>query len=305
MRTSQSLLALAWLAGGMFGTAPASAQAPVPSPAQTPGPVQSFDAVCASDKPNLADWRISAGLAREAWDSRVSCPRSGERADALRIEVRPGDAYDPNPGDLPSERVEIQARRELVRFDQTTWYRFRFRLPAPWPTRVNRTVIHQVKQNIEARLEIAQGGHCPAANPFFKIEAGWRDEVGGPAFVVKTRGTDNCRDGQSGVPVCGPWALQPGQWHLVQVRMRPSLREGDSDLQVWLDGRACPRQTGRLGYADAGRRDKDGRPMIDAQPRFGIYRDALPGTVQAIEFADLTFWQADPGPAWLAPVAGR
>lgn len=262
--------------------------------AQPLAPVQVFDAVCALSTPDLADWRISGGLAREAWASRIACPRAVDAPQALRIEIRPGDAYDPSPGDLPNERVEIQARRELVRFDQLAWYRFRFRLAAPWHAQTNRTVIHQVKQNIESKLEIVNGGHCPSANPFFKIEAGWRDEVAAPAFVVKTRGTDNCRDGLSGVAVCGPWALRTGQWHQVHVRMRPSLREGDSDLQVWLDGRACPRMNGRLGYADGGRRDKEGRPLIDAQPRFGIYRDALPSTVQAIEFADLVFWHADP-----------
>ncbi len=83
------------------------------------------------------------------------------------------------------------------------------------------------------------------------------------------------------------------------------MREGDSDLQVWLDGRACLRVNGRLGYADAGRRDKEGRPFIDTQPRFDIYRDALPSTVQAVEFANLVFWHADPAGqlAWalLAP----
>lgn len=274
-------------------------------PAPVAAPLQTFDAICATSSPNLADWRISSGLSRDAWASRVACPRAGDTPAALRIEVRPGDAYDTSPGDLPTERAEVQARRELVRFDRTSWYRFSFRLSDPWPAQVNRTVIHQVKQNIESRLEIANGGHCPAANPLFKIEAGWRDEIGAPAFVVKTRGTDNCRDGQSGVTVCGPWALQTGRWHQVHVRLRPSLREGATDLQVWLDGRACARQTGRLGYADAGRRDKDGQPMIDAQPRFGIYRDALPGTAQAIEFANLVFWQADPAthPLWGLPAA--
>lgn len=263
-------------------------------------PVQDFARVCASEQPDLAAWRISGALARESWPTRLRCADEAGTARALRIEVRPGDAYDPNPGEEPTERVEIQVRREFVKFDQTVWYSFRFRLAAPWPTQENRTVIHQVKQNVEAKDEIVNGGRCPSANPFFKIETGHRKESAGPAFVVKTRGTDNCNDGKSGQAVCGPWPLQLQTWHRVHVVLKPSLREGGSNLRVWLDGKPCAPQTGRLGYADVGRRDKDGKPFVDAQPRFGIYRDALRDVTQTITYTDIAFWDRAPAghPDW-------
>lgn len=271
-------------------------------PAGAGEPVQNFSQVCAAEQPDLAAWRISGALKRESWAARLTCVADpGTAASrALRIALRPGDAYDPNPGEVPSERVEIQVRRELVKFDQPLWYSFRFRLGAPWHGTENRTVIHQVKQNIEAKDEIVNGGRCPSANPFFKVEAGYRKETGGPAFVVKTRGTDNCQDGKSGATVCGPWPLKPQTWHRVHIVLKPSLRDGGSDLRVWLDGTPCPAQTARLGYQDAGRRDKDGKPFVDAQPRFGIYRDALIDVNQTIDFADVAFWDAAPAghPDW-------
>ena len=270
--------------------------------AEAPAPIQDFAKVCAADQPDLGQWRVSGGLKRELWAARLTCvaDQAADKPRALRLEVRPGDAYDPNPGDNPTERVEIQIRRELVKFEQPIWYSFRFRLAQPWLARQNRTVIHQIKQNIAPDWEISQGGQCPSANPFFKIEAGHRPEAGGAAFVVKTRGTDNCRDGKAGAISCGPWPLEPGRWHRVHVALRASQRDGQSDLRVWLDGRPCAPFTGRLGYTDHGKRDADGKPEIDAQPRFGLYRDALPDAVQVIDFADISFWDADPAshPAW-------
>jgi hypothetical protein len=217
----------------------------------------------------------------------------------LRIEVRPGDAYDPDPtSDSPTERVEMQLRHELVRFEQTVWYRFRFRLKAPWPVFANRTVIHQIKQNLESTWETSGGGPCPPANPFFKIEAGGNGTS--PAFVVKTRGTANCLDGAATRIVCGPWRLAPERWYAVNVMLHASQRRGRTKLGVWLDGRPCPKFTGALGYLDHGKRDEAGRPIVDTQPRFGIYRDALKSVSQAIEFGDIEFWSVEPksDPLW-------
>jgi len=41
--------------------------------------------------------------------------------------------------------------------------------------------------------------------------------------------------------------------------------------------------------------------VIDTQPRFGIYRDALPETAQTILFDDILFWNENPAghPAWV------
>ena len=261
-----------------------------------------FERSCVLDgAPGSTEWRVSADLREDLRPLRLRCILDAENPGhprVLRIEVRPGDAFDPNPGGNSTERVEIQVKRPLVAFDAPIWYTFRFRLAAPWTDRVNRTVIHQIKQNIEAAAELDRGGTCPSANPFFKIEAGADASQGGAKFVVKTRGTDDCRDGQAAVPICGPWPLTLDRWHRVHVLLKPSQTR--SLLRVWLDRRPCAPFTGRLGYLDHGKRDAAGRPVVDTQPRFGIYRDALPDLTQAIDFDDIAFWSADPSgePEW-------
>jgi len=272
-----------------------------PAPAEPPSFSQDFARECAArEAPDLSAWKISAALDPAVRPLRLTCATGGDGGHALRIEVKPRDAYDAgDPGDNPTERVEMQVRRDLVKFDEPVWYSFRFRLEAPWPQTVNRTVIHQIKQNIAIGSDLDRGGPCPAANPFFKIEAGYRAETGGAAFVMKVRGTDNCRDGKAGIEKCGPWPLATGEWHRVHVALKPSQREGATDLRVWLDGRACAPFTGALGYLDHGARDAAGKPVVDTQPRFGIYRDAIPAT-QAIDVSDIAFWQKNPAgdPAW-------
>jgi hypothetical protein len=263
-----------------------------------------FAAACVLDEHGEpAEWHVSDALRREDWASRIRCVPDEQAAGAsrvLRITVEPGDAYDPNPADNATERAEIQVRRELVKFETPVWYSFRFRLVEPWGEVENRTVIHQIKQNIEPALEEDAGGPCPAANPFLKIEA--RGDPAGALFMVKTRGTADCRDGKAGVIRCGPWTIAIGQWHRVHVFLRASQSEGETGLRIALDGRACPPFAGKLGYLDHGKRDAAGRPVVDTQPRFGIYRDALPELAQSIEFADIAFWTSDPSgdPAWAA-----
>jgi len=186
-------------------------------------------------------------------------------------------------------------------------YGFRFRLVSPWQGIDNRTVIHQIKQDIDPSQETPVGT-CASANPLFKIEA--RATAEGAAFVVKVRGAVDCHETEEARTICGPWSVVVGDWNQVRVALRPSLREGASDLRVWLNGRACDGYSGRLGYLNQGMRDAAGRPVIDAQPRFGIYRDALPGVVQSIDFADIVFWSSDPSgeSGWAnlppAPVGG-
>lgn len=271
-----------------------------PAAAQEVSPALAGDlaSLCAPDPqhpPSL--WKISKGLKQDLWTSRLSCDSAASSSGpVLRITVHPGDAVERESDEKSTERVEIQMRKEVVRFDEPAWYRFRFRLESPWQGVANRTVIHQVKQNIPTREQQPQG-ECPAANPLFKIEA--RPSATGADFLVKVRGTTDCKLGESKT-ICGPWHLDVGSWNDVNVMIKPSLRDGASQLQVWLNGRSCNPYTGLLGYLDHGVRDDSGHPFIDVQPRFGIYRDALPGNVQSIDFTGIRFWSANPAgdPSW-------
>ena len=240
-------------------------------------------------------WRISDLLDRATQPDRIRCVEvsGGEGRRALAITVQPGDAYDANPGSNPTERAEIQLKAELIQFDRTTWYSFLFRVESPWLDKKNRTVIHQIKQNIDPRFQKGKGGDevCDSANPFFKIEVDSNGST--PVFRAKTAGTFGCGDSVGQARFCGDWPIEADAWHRVNVMIRPSQTPGDSRLQLWLNGRACPLHTGVLGYPRCGI-SRDGLPFIDTQPRFGIYRDALAGRSQTILFDDIAFWSAPP-----------
>ncbi|NTG20659.1 hypothetical protein G6L00_09465 [Agrobacterium rhizogenes] len=240
-------------------------------------------------------WLISKQLSPKFWASRLSCDAQASPT-VLRISVHPGDAANPNPDDNPTERVEAQLRQEVVKFDQPTWYHFRFRLEAPWEGTDNRTVIHQVKQDIPSADQLPQGS-CHAAIPFFAIQA--RRSPTGADFLARVHGATDCNQGKSKT-ICGPWHADVGTWNDVHVLLKPSLIDGASEVRVWFNGRSCKPYFGVLGYADHGARDSTGHPFVNAQPRFGIYRDALPDMIQTIEFSDISFWSSPPthDPAW-------
>ncbi len=261
--------------------------------AEGPAPIfkSDFGTACISGK----DWRISDLLAEDIRANRIRCISSPDEPgkQALAVTVKPGDAYDPNPGSEPTERAEVQIKRELVRFNTTTWYSFRFRVESPWLPKRNRTVIQQIKQNIDPRYQKGKGGEeiCDPGNPLFKIEVDSDGKT--PIFRAKTAGTETCGDSVGQARFCGDWPIEADRWHRVNVAIRPSQKAGDSYLQLWLDGRACPLYSGVLGYPRYGI-TRDGQPYIDTQPRFGIYRDALPGVSQTILFDDIAFWDQRP-----------
>ncbi|WP_137930722.1 heparin lyase I family protein [Mesorhizobium comanense] len=274
--------------------------------ASTPGRASAENAVgafspdlkelCAPDPHDPpAQWLISKQLSPDSWASRFSCDAPASST-ILRISVHPGDAANPNPDDKPTERVEAQVRQEVVKFDQPTWYHFRFRLEAPWQGTDNRTVIHQVKQDIPYADQLPKGD-CHAAIPLFAVQA--RRSPTGADFLARVHGAKDCNQGKSKT-ICGPWHVDVGTWNDVNVLLKPSLADGASEVRVWFNGRSCKPYFGILGYADHGARDGAGHPFIDTQPRFGIYRDALSDITQTIGFSDISFWSSAPtrDPAW-------
>ena len=78
-----------------------------------------FERSCVLDgAPGSTEWRVSADLREDLRPLRLRCILDAESPGhprVLRIEVRPGDAFDPNPGGKPTERVEIQVRQMSVK----------------------------------------------------------------------------------------------------------------------------------------------------------------------------------------------
>jgi Polysaccharide lyase len=235
-------------------------------------------------------------------DPHYICDSEGSRAAA--VEAEPG-------GVVPTERAEIQVRSdratgagELVKFGELVWYRFSFKIAGDWPQDVPavgrqtcRTVIHQIKQD-----SFKDGKSCDAS-PFFKIEARpLGDRVrffaqvaaGTPcATPPMVRRTQLCRRD-----------LPRESWTTVQVRLKPA-HDASGRVDIWLNGTFCGAYQGPMADRDYGAR-RNGAPFINAQPRFGIYRDRRAET-QTISFDKIMFWNADPSghPDWsVSPPAG-
>ena len=221
---------------------------------------------------------------------RYVCDSKGSRAAAM--EAEPG-------GVVPSERAEIQVRSdratgagELVKFGQPVWYRFSFKIAGDWPQDVPaagrqpcRTVIHQIKQ------DSFMGGKSCNASPFFKIEA--RPLGKRVRFFAQVA---------AGAPCAQPPMVMRTQicrrdlpretWTTVQVRLNPAHDADDGRVDIWLKGKFCGTYQGPMADPDYGAR-RNGTPFINAQPRFGIYRDWR-AEAQTIYFDKIMFWNANP-----------
>jgi Polysaccharide lyase len=260
-----------------------------------------FETACVADN---ADWKVSNQLRKRQpdWATRFNCAVLGpaDHARQLTVEVRPGDGNDNPAASNPTERAEIEIRRpELVRFDQPIWYRFAFRIDGTWQGGANRTVIHQIKQNIAKPfdVEMESGAPCVSANPFFRIHV--REfEPGQLALRADVAESLGCPSEAGRHLVCPAVPIKADRWHTVHVAMRPSTAPATGQVRVWVDGVTCGAYRGRFGYPTYGVQ-RDGKPFIDTPPRFGIYRDALDVT-QRISFGGIAFWTQQPvdDPVW-------
>jgi hypothetical protein len=222
--------------------------------------------------------------------SRYVCDADGSRA--AEMEAEPG-------GVAPSERAEIQVKSdrktgagEVAKFGETVWYRFAFKISSDWPRDVPirgrqpcRTVIHQIKQDA-----FLNGDSC-GASPFFKVEArplgdhvrffaqvAWGDACASPPQVKRKQ-------------LCVTEEVSRETWTVVNVRLHPA-HDATGRVDLWLNGRACGSYSGPMGDPEHGAR-RNGVPFINAQPRFGIYRDWRAAT-QTIYFDKIMFWNQDP-----------
>jgi hypothetical protein len=223
------------------------------------------------------------------------CNSEGSRAAA--VEAEPG-------GVVPSERAEIQVRSnratgagELVKFGELVWYRFSFKIAGDWPHDVPvvgrqlcRTVIHQIKQD-----SFKDGKSCDAS-PFFKMEARPLGER--VRFFAQVASGTPCAPSPmvTRAQICRR-DLPRESWTTVQVRLNPA-HDTSGQIDIWLNGTFCGTYQGPMADRDYGAR-RNGAPFINAQPRFGIYRDWRAET-QTIYFDKIIFWNADPSgnPDW-------
>ena len=207
-------------------------------------------------------------------------------------------------GVVPSERAEIQVRSdratgtaELVKFGEPVWYRFSFKIAGDWPQDVPvagrqlcRTVIHQIKQD-----SFKDGKSCDAS-PFFKIEA--RPLGDRVRFFAQVSSGTPCAPSPMAMraQICSR-DLPRESWTTVQVRLNPA-HDVSGRVDIWLNGTFCGTYHGPMADRDYGAR-RNGTPFINAQPRFGIYRDWRAET-QTIYFDKIMFWNADPSghPDW-------
>jgi hypothetical protein len=222
------------------------------------------------------------------------CDSEGSRAAAVEAER----------GVVPTERAEIQVRSdratgagELVKFGEPMWYRFSFKIAGDWPQDVPiagrqtcRTVIHQIKQD-----SFKDGKSCDAS-PFFKIEA--RPLGDRVHFFAQVASGTSCAPSPMVMrtQLCRR-ELPRESWTAVQVRLNPA-HDASGQVDIWLNGTFCGAYRGPMADPDYGDR-RNGVPFINAQPRFGIYRDWRAET-QTIYFDKIMFWNADPSvhPDW-------
>jgi len=80
-------------------------------------------------------------------------------------------------------------------------------------------------------------------------------------------------------------------WTTVQVRLNPA-HDASGRVDIWLKGEFCGTYQGPIADPEYGAR-RNGVPFINAQPRFGIYRDWRAET-QTIYFDKIMFWNANP-----------
>lgn len=273
----------------------------------------------------LGRWSISGALDRSVRDLRVRTVIDPVGKAVGRITVQDGDARDgaaeaaqlaqpyvcdgtgsraaeieAGPiGFPPTERAEIQIRSEratgvgeLVKFGAPVWYRFSFKIGGDWPRDVPaagrtpcRTVIHQVKQ------DSSRDGQSCRAGPFLKIEARPLGER--VLFYAQLSSGAPCAEPPKvrRVKICVVDDLAREVWTSVNVRLLPA-QDSSGGADLWLNGRHCGAYRGPMGDREHGER-RNGLPIVNAQPRFGIYRDWRAET-QTIYFDRIMFWNADP-----------
>lgn len=221
--------------------------------------------------PASAQWRPSGPQASRATVTDEIPAFAGRRS--LKITVEPGDNPMTGRQGNTTERFELTLQTPQVNFGQETWYAFALRVPAGFPTTPTRTIIHQFKENVRPLPPQLPAGakHCEKASPAFALYL--KEGRTLVALVTSSLDCDHTRHPIAERP------LATDRWHEILVHTRPS-HDANGFLDLYLDGELIGRYRGAMGYAC------HGLGFIDTQPRFGIYRDALPAPGPATLYYD-------------------
>jgi hypothetical protein len=243
-------------------------------------------------KPDLIEsfedegWRDNWRSTESSLGPRLTTPEMVPAFDgrrALRVELHPGDHLGAGGA---TERVEIHSQRVLVRFDREVWYSFAVFVPGSFPRADNRTVIHQIKEDVGQGAEAGCGG----ASPFFAIET--RGDPDAVHVIVRRTFSPACGHNKTHL---FEGHVSYDAWHVFAVDLKASHEPAAGFVRVWLDGAPVAACRGGFGYPAMG------LGYVDAQPRFGIYRDVLQQPA-VIFFDRLAFWSTSPlgSPLWPA-----
>jgi hypothetical protein len=160
-------------------------------------------------------------------------------------------------------RTEL-AYTPMFPFDKEATIRFRFRIPAG-------AAKHPVGQMFYP-LQIWQ---CSPLSPIagMRLVQGTSHNVD---FITRLQ--------NGATPVVGQYSLKPGQWHAIEMRVKPSLNPQQGTMVVSIDGKNVVSWRGAYG----------GSPSRCASPtnsnrwrvKFGIYRSANASSMYEVHFDD-------------------
>ena len=164
-----------------------------------------------------------------------------------------------------NRRTEL-AYSPMFPFDKEATVRFRFRIPSGAP-----------KHPIGQMFYPLQVWQCSPLSPI----AGMRLVQGASHNIDFITRLQN-----SATPVVGRYSLKPGQWHSIEMKIKPSLNPQQGTMVVNIDGKNVVSWRGAYG----------GSPSRCASPtnsnrwrvKFGIYRSANASSMYEVHFDDFT-----------------
>ncbi len=141
------------------------------------------------------------------------------------------------------------------------------------------------------RKDIEPG--CGGASPFFAVET--RGDPDAVHVIVRRTFSPQCGHNKQHLY---EGHVSYDAWHVFSVDLKASHDPAAGFVRVWLDGEPIVACRGGFGYPAMG------LGSIDAQPRFGIYRDVLKQSA-TLYFHQIVFWNKSPAGSPLWPAGAK